>query len=181
MTVEFIPFPKMPRLNREIVITEKLDGTNAQIHFTDDGQMFVGSRNKWVEPGKQDNYGFAGWCERNRNELEKLGPGTHFGEWWGNGIQRGYELAEKRFSLFNTARWLDDNVRPACCGTVPVLYTGMFSEEAIRVTLKMLQVEGSQAAPGFMKPEGIIIYHTAAQHSFKVTLEKDESPKGMNV
>ena len=35
---EFQPFPKIPRLSREIVITEKIDGTNAQILITDDGQ-----------------------------------------------------------------------------------------------------------------------------------------------
>jgi len=28
---EFIPMPKIPRLMREMVITEKLDGTNASI------------------------------------------------------------------------------------------------------------------------------------------------------
>ena len=30
-TPEFIEFPKMARLSRECVITEKIDGTNAQI------------------------------------------------------------------------------------------------------------------------------------------------------
>jgi hypothetical protein len=29
-----------------------------------------------------------------------------------------------------------------------------------------------------MKPEGIVVYHTASRSLFKVTLEKDESPKG---
>jgi hypothetical protein len=27
---DFIPFPKIPRLRRDIVITEKIDGTNVQ-------------------------------------------------------------------------------------------------------------------------------------------------------
>ena len=30
-----------------------------------------------------------------------------------------------------------------------------------------------------MKPEGIIIYHTAANSMFKITLENDEQPKGI--
>ncbi len=29
-----------------------------------------------------------------------------------------------------------------------------------------------------MQPEGIIVFHTAAQAMFKATLEKDEEPKG---
>lgn len=29
-----------------------------------------------------------------------------------------------------------------------------------------------------MKPEGIVIFHTAARQMFKVTIENDESPKG---
>ena len=33
----FSQFPKMARLSREIVITEKIDGTNAQVLITDDG------------------------------------------------------------------------------------------------------------------------------------------------
>jgi hypothetical protein len=31
MTIEFQPFPKLARLNRNILITEKLDGTNAAV------------------------------------------------------------------------------------------------------------------------------------------------------
>ena len=57
----------------------------------------------------------------------ELGVGQHFGEWWGFGIQRGYGLHERRFSLFNTGRWSDPAVRPACCGVVPVLADGDFT------------------------------------------------------
>lgn len=44
-----------------------------------------------------------------------------------------------------------------------------------------LRTNGSKVAPGFMKPEGIIIYHAAARSMFKVTLEKDDEPKGFRV
>jgi hypothetical protein len=43
--------------------------------------------------------------------------------------------------------------------------------------LAALEEKGSVAAPGFMKPEGIVIFHTAANLYFKKTLEKDEMPK----
>jgi hypothetical protein len=45
--------------------------------------------------------------------------------------------------------------------------------------LQNLRRCGSVAAPGFMDPEGIVIYHTAANFCFKVTLANDESPKSL--
>lgn len=174
----FAPFPKIARLSREIIITEKIDGTNAQILITDEGEVLAGSRNRWLTPGKQDNFGFAAWVEANREELLKLGPGRHFGEWWGCGIQRGYGLAEKRFSLFNVAKWADDAVRPACCSVVPVIYRGIFLMSAIDLAINMLSVSGSVAQPDFPDPEGIVIFHTASGQLFKKTIKGDEKPKG---
>ena len=69
--MEFLPFPKLSRLSRKIVISEKLDGTNAQIYIMsalDDSDeksagiatpiaekdgllMFAGSRTRWIKPG----------------------------------------------------------------------------------------------------------------------------------
>jgi hypothetical protein len=175
----FEGFPKMARLNREIVITEKIDGTNAQVYITEDGKHAVaGSRSRFITP-ENDNYGFARWVAENHDELLKLGPGRHFGEWWGAGIQRRYDQTKKHFSLFNTHRWTTVEVPPACCRVVPVLYTGAFSTGSIEDAAHNLRVSGSMAAPGFMKPEGIVIYHTAAQTLFKVTLENDATPKSL--
>lgn len=175
---EFVPFPKIARLNREIVITEKIDGTNASIHITEEGGVFAGSRSRWITP-EDDNYGFARWVKDNGEALRVgLGFGIHYGEWWGAGVQRRYGLAEKRFSLFNVHRWSDDTVRPAICHVVPTLYKGPFSETAIKSSVEMLRVGGSIAAPGFMKPEGVIVFHTASHDLYKVTVEKDEEPKG---
>ena len=179
--MEFTAFPKIARLNRECVITEKIDGTNASIMIDEDGVMMAGSRTRWITP-QEDNFGFAKWVEANKPELIKLGVGHHFGEWWGSGIQRGYGLqkGEKRFSLFNVAKWSDDAIRPACCLVTPVLYRGLFSTDAVELSLEALRGNGSQAAPGFQKPEGIIIWHEAARQMFKVTLEKDSEPKSIS-
>lgn len=178
--MEFQAFPKIARLSRDVIITEKLDGTNASITITEDGQFLTGSRTRWITP-EDDNYGFAKWAQANKPELMKLGVGSHFGEWWGKGIQRNYARTEKLFSLFNTTRWSDDEARPACCGVVPVLYEGPLEEygvmKGVKAALNGLQVDGSVAAPGFMKPEGIIIFHVQSQLLFKKTLEKDEEPK----
>lgn len=175
----FEEFPKIARLNRPCIISEKIDGTNGQIIVTDDGQIQAASRSCLIYPDR-DNYGFAGWVRDNKNELLALGPGRHFGEWWGSGIQRKYGLTggDKRFSLFNVGRWRDDAARPRCCHVVPVLFHGAFSTNAVEMCLGGLSAYGSQAAPGFMKPEGVVIWHVAAQIGFKVTLEKDEAPKG---
>lgn len=199
--MEFTPFQKIPRLNRECVITEKIDGTNAQIVIVaasdpvyvdmakwspetcnklvaskDGDVMFAGSRTRYITP-EDDNFGFARWVKEHADELWALGPGRHFGEWWGSGIQRGYGLpkGEKRFSLFNTSKWTDE--RPNCCGVVPMLYQGPFNTPAIEFTLHDLRVHGSRVAP-FMNPEGIVVFHTAGGYLFKVTLEGDEKPKG---
>lgn len=176
--IPFSPFPKISRWSREVVVTEKIDGTNAQIYIDDTGtNVYAGSRNRWLTL-ESDNFGFARWVHENRDELLKLGPGQHFGEWWGAGIQRRYGLDHKRFSLFNTARWSDPATRPSCCHVVPVLFQGNMDELEPAAVVRDLATYGSRAAPGFMQPEGIVIYCVAGGQLFKKTLERDESPKG---
>ena len=181
--LDFEPFPKIGRLVRGIVVTEKIDGTNAQIAISDDlVTVRAGSRTRWIAPGKStDNHGFAAWVEANADQLRQLGPGRHFGEWWGSGINRGYGLTggEKRFSLFNTGRWSNPADRPSCCGVVPVLYAGPFDERAITTALDNLAQVGSVAAPGFMDPEGVVVFHTATNTLFKRTIKGDDAPKGL--
>lgn len=174
---QFEEFAKIPRLRRDCVITEKIDGTNAQIHITDEGEVLAGSRTRYIQPAS-DNHGFARWVAEHEEELRKLGPGRHFGEWWGSGIQRGYGLVkgEKRFSLFNVGHFGAVDL-PSCVSLVPVLYRGLFMDTAVDAAVTELRSMGSRAAPGFTNPEGIIIYHTAARSMFKVTLDRDEEPK----
>ena len=145
---DFAPFPKLSRLFREVIITEKIDGTNSQVMVLEDGRVLAGSRNRWITPGKTtDNHGFAQWVEAHAADLrDGLGVGQHFGEWWGSGIQRGYGQDCKRFSLFNTHRWCDEH--PECCDVVPTLYRGIFSERAVKDAMSWLQTHGSSAAPG---------------------------------
>jgi hypothetical protein len=89
-------------------------------------------------------------------------------------------VSPKMFSLFNVHRWGTGpgRVFPAQVGVVPTLYHGYFSEAAIQSCVQNLRAMGSVADPQCKNPEGIVIYHTAAKTLFKVTLEKDESPKG---
>ena len=180
--IEFQPWPKIARLNRDITITEKIDGTNAAVVIAEDGAIAAQSRKRLITP-EDDNFGFARWAHENGEALfSLLGPGRHFGEWWGAGIQRRYGLGHKRFSLFNTARYggVDFSEIPGL-GVVPVLYQGRFGQESIDISLEQLANFGSAAAPGFMDPEGIIVFHSAAQQMFKVTIKGDEAPKSLAV
>jgi hypothetical protein len=169
----FTPFPKMARLQREVIITEKIDGTNAQIFITDDGKMLTGSRTRWISP-EDDNFGFAAWAR---------------------GIQRNYGLKERRFSLFNVSRWClhgetpkqiptgdprivkMQDVLPACCHLVPVLRRGINITTMAESALYELRQRGSVAAPGYKFPEGIVIFHVAAKVGFKQTIEGDHEHK----
>jgi hypothetical protein len=199
--MEFEAFPKLPRLNRGMVITEKIDGTNACVViaqcerfpelsgpppialFTHGVMGQIGiwtqSRKRMISPGKQDNAGFAGWVKDHGEELLGLGEGRHFGEWWGQGIQRRYDQDRKRFSLFNTSRWSENPERPECCDVVPVLAQADFSQDRIADELEKLGAFGSVAAPGFMDPEGVVVYLSAARSMFKVTLKDDQLPKSV--
>jgi hypothetical protein len=259
--VEFKKFNKIPRLSRDVTITEKIDGTSGLVYIGEtlseenvaaagldwfqiakkiednnlgqytnraldtirvhlnfqehneqliklfgddlptiieilrsttgkDGEFMVGSRNRWLDEHK-DNYGFYHWVADNKTELLKLGQGYHYGEWMGNGIQRGYGLKEKRFYLFNTSRWNDPTglitedvtnrtLCPSCCYVVPILYQGLFDTNKINETLENLKINGSRAVRGFMHPEGVVIYHHASRSYFKKTIENDGKPKGLN-
>lgn len=209
MTIQFQAWPKTPRLFRDIVITEKVDGTNSAViiqesdsdgecsayvlaHVERDGveyEVAAQSRNRLALPGKAtDNHGFAGFVQQNAEELfDLLGPGRHFGEWWGKGIQGRYKNVHPQirgFALFNTAKhkvlhaWLpmhggiDVLVEP-----VHVLYEGPFSEKVIRDTLEELKENGSWTSP-LDKAEGIVVFHTQSRQVYKYTIEGDDAYKG---
>ncbi|MET9425631.1 RNA ligase family protein [Streptomyces sp. NPDC006540] len=208
---EFQAWPKTARLFRDIVITEKLDGTNAAVHITAvpndgpgevtvwpgywaslvvDGTRYVvsaQSRKRIITPGKTtDNYGFAAWVYDNAEALVRaLGEGVHYGEWWGQGIQRNYGRTSRTFSLFNTARYVDGfpslengmELEGGSLDVVPVLYQGPFSEAVILAELASLAEHGSVAAPCWPTPEGICVYHTQTRSVFKVTLDNNDAGK----
>jgi hypothetical protein len=173
--IEFHPWKKTARRwSERITITEKLDGTNAAVGVNDDGtEVWAQSRKRLITPDS-DNFGFARWVHENAGVLaDVLGPGLHFGEWWGQGIQRGYGLKEKRFSLFNTRRWLKDIVDIGVGADwqiqdqlylVPVLADGVTNgDDTVLRLLRWLKDNGSMAAPGFERPEGICIFHYDSQ------------------
>lgn len=71
---------------------------------------------------------------------------------------------------------------PVCCKVVPILDRCLFDDtyDDIPVAdeaLRILKKYGSRAAPNYMNPEGVVVYHVAGNVGFKKTLEKDEMPK----
>lgn len=210
MTIKFEAWPKTPRLFRDIVVTEKVDGTNSAVIIEEidpeldyeyeggftlatverDGKTYAvaaQSRNRLITPGKTtDNYGFAAFVKENAEELFDLfGPGRHFGEWWGSGIQGRYKNVHpklKGFALFNTERYagLDETLpfgdQEVLVEPVHVFYQGPFSEEKIRGTLKELQKHGSWMSP-FDPAEGIVVFHTQSRQTYKITLDQNDAGK----
>lgn len=180
----FKPWPKIPRLSNEVFhITEKIDGTNgciiisseysdiAPLHFDFINNFGYGiwaqSRTRLITPN-DDNYGFAKWVKDNASILmRELGPGYHYGEWWGKGINRGYGLEERRFSLFNPTK------KCSICYNVPSLISvsEVYLDWHITNSLVELEKVGSVASPGYMYPEGVVIYAEKAKCSWKVILE----------
>jgi len=69
------------------------------------------------------------------------------------------------------------DVLPECVGLVPVLFRGLFTTERAEGVLRHLEFSGSQAAPGFMRPEGIVVFHVAGNFGLKKTIKGDEVPK----
>jgi len=179
----FRAWPKIPRLENEIYyITEKIDGTNGAIIIQDsaveDGKIlaransfyiWAQSRTRLITP-EDDNFSFAKWVKDNAEQLiSDLGVGYHYGEWWGKGINRGYGLEERRFSLFNPTKHSD------VCYHVPHLVTvGNHRElhDWINVECERLVEEGSLASPGYMRPEGLVIYAEKAKTYWKVIIDK---------
>jgi hypothetical protein len=136
-----------------------------------------------------DNFGFAQWVYAHAQELVALGPGIHHGEFWGKGIQRGYNTIGKRFSLFNVGRWAHDpepgqEELPLVSGldVVPILYRGPLvmksGQDPVSEALRRLSYAGSIAAPGFKNPEGVVVWHEAGRVAFKATLDGDQRKGG---
>lgn len=194
--MDFQAWSKIPRFNKTWEITEKIDGTNGVLYWSDhhDGRfdtssvvaqvgdlyLYAGSRNRWLRP-ESDNFGFARWAKENAEELSVLGKGRHFGEWYGSGIQRNYGLTEKRFCLFDT-KWDSEEVTlPKGVEVVPVLLRteGPQLVDAINQCLSDLWENGSVVSQGFAKPEGIVVRHQQHGDRYKVLLENDAIPKGI--
>ena len=170
---ELKEYPKTTRLYSPVTISEKLDGSCCSVLIDDLGKEFYcQSKSKIITP--QDDYkGFAKWVEDNKETiLEDLGPGDHYGEFYGAGLGRSYGLKEKYFALFNTRRFSGATFKTPNLQVVPILYEGPFTDDIVQETCEKLADFGSVAVPGFMRPEGVCVFWTHDNTIKKVPFDK---------
>lgn len=196
---EFVRWSKIPRWHKPWLLTEKIDGTNAHIAVEEVGDDYApgdgvtlvqhhdttyavraASRNRWLAPGSDDNFGFAAWVAKHADQLAHLGIGRHYGEWYGQGIQRTYQLPYRRWALFDP-RWAEE--LPSCLPdevhAVPVIARcdGPDLSAKIAFCLDYLDRVGSHAAPG-RRPEGVVAHSTADRSvRFKAILDDTAVPQ----
>jgi hypothetical protein len=167
--LEFRPWPRITRDNPfNVVITEKIDGTNACVIIQDGKLVGVQSRKRLITP-EQDNHGFAAWAYAHENLLVELGDGYHYGEWAGPGIQKNpLKLEQRTFFLFNTFRWCSHNI-PSCCSVVPILFEGLMDHTTVPTLLEHLKEDTE------VEHEGVVVYYPAFDKMTKHTIK---SPNG---
>jgi hypothetical protein len=177
--VEFKEWPKIPRgQGEDMTITEKIDGTNACIIVENGEVVGCQSRSQLLAHNNidgilriyNDNFGFAEYVLRNKEELAKLGDGYHYGEWAGPGIQKNHHnLERKTLFLFNSDRWRDGRQqRPEGVECVPILYEGPANREAIAETMNGLWATAKERG---YHPEGVVIWYHKTKRYEKVTFE----------
>lgn len=161
----------LPEFYTQVTITEMIDGKSGVLYVDKiKGIVTAGTRWTWLDTPHWDGYGFQTWARVNEKALLNLGPGYHFGVWWGHDIERGYNLNQKRFSLLDNIMWDDLTKVPDCCGVVPELYRGPMTDTCIPDTLRVLKEVGSLAAHGYKRPMGIVIRHLTGNVKYKVII-----------
>lgn len=135
----------------------------------------------------------------NKEELvDLLGEGYHYGEWWGQGIQRRYDMDRKVFSLFNVNRWgelCNHDPDESICDVVPfkifelqellptwnksnqfMTYNDNAFFDDIIDEASLYFLKKSRAAEkygkNFTNPEGFMIFHDRLNSYFKVPINK---------
>jgi hypothetical protein len=195
---EFKSWGSTTRENKNKTITEKLDGTNACVVIYN-GEVKAQSRKRIITP-EDDNYGFAKWVYGNAEMLTKtLGYGYHYGEWYGEGIQKNpLGIEGKRFALFHATKYTEGNgfdlERVDGLETVPLLHHGQCDVWTIPNIMQDLETYGTKVKgaktetlkseiPGFgdtmfqfdraADAEGIIIWNNETRTRTKMLLKDD--------
>jgi hypothetical protein len=188
---EFKSWGSTTRENKNKTITEKIDGTNACI-VAQNGKVTAQSRKRIITPD-DDNYGFARWVYDNAGALlDTLGYGYHYGEWFGEGIQKNpLGIEGKRFALFHATKYTEQNgyelSKVDGLETVPLLHHGQCDVMTIPDIIEELDYEGSKVVGAKREvvnkmhfayeraaaAEGIIIWNNETRTRTKMLLEND--------
>lgn len=193
-------WPRPAEFHAPFLVSEKIDGTHAALDLTridaatavPDGAITVttggerwmlraASRLRWLT-AERDNFGFRAWACEHAAALTRLGPGLHRGEWYGQGIQRGYALTERRWALFDAERWSAPPPGvPEVVEVVPVLarVPGPRLTEAVETASRTLKGTGSLAVFG-QRAEGLVIASALAP-AVRFTVLLDHASRAANV
>lgn len=186
---QFKGWGSTPRFHKGLTITEKIDGTNACIVIWD-GKVQAQSRKRMITPD-DDNYGFAKWVYDNAGVLtDTLGYGYHYGEWFGEGIQKNpLGIEGKRFALFHATKYTEDNGyelnKVDGLETVPLLFHGQAQFDTLAEVIHGLSAFGSRVQGAqthwdegltmdvAADAEGVIVWHKETQQKYKILLKDD--------
>lgn len=155
-------YPHLFTPGEEVVITEKIDGTNAR-YMWHDGKMFVGSRNRWLKPDSKNlwtrilngSHSIEQLCREHPNHIL-------YGEIFGPVQALRYDRTEPEFAAFALYNCMNgeymsdpDFWKYALdfgCNITPGIYAGPFDPEMLATF-----TEGdSLLAPNHMR-EGVVI------------------------
>lgn len=189
MTDQVAEFKTWHEINKfagiHVVATEKIHGSNGQILVTTrpDGSLCAtaGSRTRWLDAvSGPDNFGFAAFVRANEAEIcEKLGEGRHYGEWVGPGVNSDYGLKDKHFVLFDVKRFSSERVAatglPERFAVVPILYDGPYNSDAINKVFEDLRAGGSVFRPGFLRPEGMVLFFPQFGSRLKMVFKPEKT------
>lgn len=164
-----------------VIVTEKIHGANCHVNVVSqpDGSLkaIAGKRTSYV--GTQGLFGFGEFVTSNEKEIcEKLGPGRHYAEWTGAGVNGDYGLKNKTAVLFNTRHHGPKKaagVLPDRFDVVPVLYDGPYVQEKIDEVLADLKANGSKFSHGYMRPEGVVLFFPLFNAYKKIVFKPEET------
>lgn len=128
--------------NKRVVVSEKVDGANAAISFTDEGRMLLQSRSRILDPEHIELGPYAGlhaWSQRVEDELFRV-LGTRYvmyGEWvkkkqsvFYDALPQDFlemDVLDKTSEQFLSTPLRRSLLRPLPLASVPVLAEGTFS------------------------------------------------------
>lgn len=176
------------------------DNAAALVRLFGPGRVF----GEWWGAGVQRKYGLTGkrfslfnvsrYGEQDRYVDERcvVSEKDYGGGSWTKTVEHKFHKGVKVCQCREARLAIDAIIGGVQIAPVPVLYRGPWITDydhmvggeqsgqwAPFACLGVLREHGSIAAPGFMDPEGIVIWHEASGQLFKATVKGDEKPKGV--
>ena len=96
---------------KEVICTEKIHGTNAQMGFVD-GEFIAGSKNMYVDlMNVSDHQGFVNYALQFKEAIVEYASSRNlmefviYGEWYGSGVMKGIQYSDKKDFIVFAVKW----------------------------------------------------------------------------